>query len=169
MSTRASRLRLTEPRPSISVPELRFRHLPCSGQCCRPLPSTRLPGANLVSGPATRRDASWECLHKKSLNSMTLQTLVPPLRRGRLKTGQRIPIKHIMPEDGFANFKDPIPLFVSGFGPRSLVLRALTRCGVSTQSAVRQSLAAVHEGARASNRTAGTRRQRNDLTTQLTA
>lgn len=32
------------------------------------------------------------------------------------------PIRHIMPEHGFANFDDPIPLYVSGFGPRSLAL-----------------------------------------------
>lgn len=31
-------------------------------------------------------------------------------------------IKHIMPEDGFVNFADPIPMYVSGFGPRSLGL-----------------------------------------------
>lgn len=35
---------------------------------------------------------------------------------------QMIPIKHIMAEDGFVNFKDPIPLYVSGFGPKSLSL-----------------------------------------------
>jgi alkanesulfonate monooxygenase SsuD/methylene tetrahydromethanopterin reductase-like flavin-dependent oxidoreductase (luciferase family) len=88
-----------------------------------------------------------------------LETLVP-LMRGEeawLKHGDRdIPIRHIMPEDGFVNFKDPIPLFVSGFGPRSLALAGTygdgAVLGVSTQSAVRQSLAAVHEGARASSR-----------------
>lgn len=32
------------------------------------------------------------------------------------------PIKHIMPDKGFVNFVDPIPLYVSGFGPRSLAL-----------------------------------------------
>lgn len=88
-----------------------------------------------------------------------LETLVP-LMRGEeawLKHGDRdIPIRHIMPEDGFVNFKDPIPLFVSGFGPRSLALAGTygdgAVLGVSTQSAVRQSLAAVHEGARVSSR-----------------
>ena len=30
------------------------------------------------------------------------------------------PIVHIMPDKGFVNFEDPIPLYVSGFGPRSL-------------------------------------------------
>ncbi|MFN3235592.1 MAG: LLM class flavin-dependent oxidoreductase [Pseudomonadales bacterium] len=31
-------------------------------------------------------------------------------------------IRHIMPDDGFVNFADPIPMYVSGFGPRSLGL-----------------------------------------------
>ncbi len=33
-----------------------------------------------------------------------------------------IPIRHIMADKGFVNFDDPIPLYVSGFGPRSLGL-----------------------------------------------
>ncbi len=32
------------------------------------------------------------------------------------------PIRHLMPDHGFVNFDDPIPLYVSGFGPRSLGL-----------------------------------------------
>ena len=36
--------------------------------------------------------------------------------------GGEIPIRHIMPDKGFVNFADPIPLYVSGFGPRSLAL-----------------------------------------------
>jgi 5,10-methylenetetrahydromethanopterin reductase len=32
------------------------------------------------------------------------------------------PIVHAMPDHGFVNFADPIPLYVSGFGPRSLGL-----------------------------------------------
>ena len=32
------------------------------------------------------------------------------------------PIRHIMPDRGFVNLDDPIPLYVSGFGPRSLAL-----------------------------------------------
>jgi 5,10-methylenetetrahydromethanopterin reductase len=31
-------------------------------------------------------------------------------------------IKHIMQEDGFVNFKDHIPIYISGFGPKSLAL-----------------------------------------------
>ena len=33
-----------------------------------------------------------------------------------------LPIRHIMPDDGFVNFKDRIPVYVSGFGPKSLGL-----------------------------------------------
>lgn len=32
------------------------------------------------------------------------------------------PIRHIMPDNGFVNFDDDIPLYVSGFGPKSLAL-----------------------------------------------
>jgi len=31
-------------------------------------------------------------------------------------------VRHIMPDDGFVNFADPIPMYVSGFGPKSLAL-----------------------------------------------
>ena len=34
--------------------------------------------------------------------------------------GKEIPIRHVMPDDGFVNFKDRIPVYVSGFGPKSL-------------------------------------------------
>jgi len=36
--------------------------------------------------------------------------------------GETSPIRHIMADDGFVNFSDPIPVYVSGFGPRSLAL-----------------------------------------------
>jgi len=36
--------------------------------------------------------------------------------------GAGVPIRHLMPDNGFVNFDDPIPLHVSGFGPRSLGL-----------------------------------------------
>ncbi len=32
------------------------------------------------------------------------------------------PIRHIMPDKGFVHFDDPIPMYVSGFGPKSLAL-----------------------------------------------
>ncbi len=54
-----------------------------------------------------------------------LQTLVPLLRgeEAMLPTADGpLPIRHIMPDKGFVNFDDPIPLYVSGFGPRSLGL-----------------------------------------------
>ncbi len=58
-----------------------------------------------------------------------LTTLAPLLRgeeapMGPLTAGAHgeVPIRHIMPDRGFVNFADPIPLYVSGFGPRSLAL-----------------------------------------------
>lgn len=36
--------------------------------------------------------------------------------------GAERPIRHLMPDHGFVNFGDPIPLYVSGFGPRSMGL-----------------------------------------------
>jgi alkanesulfonate monooxygenase SsuD/methylene tetrahydromethanopterin reductase-like flavin-dependent oxidoreductase (luciferase family) len=49
-----------------------------------------------------------------------------PLLRGEeamhLGDGVERPIRHIMRDDGFVNFDAPIPLHVSGFGPRSLGL-----------------------------------------------
>ena len=36
--------------------------------------------------------------------------------------GKTSPVRHIMPDAGFVNFEDPIPLYVSGFGPKSLAL-----------------------------------------------
>jgi alkanesulfonate monooxygenase SsuD/methylene tetrahydromethanopterin reductase-like flavin-dependent oxidoreductase (luciferase family) len=54
-----------------------------------------------------------------------LQLLAPLLRgeEAMMPVGDdMIPIKHIMPDKGFVNFDDPIPLYISGFGPRSLGL-----------------------------------------------
>ena len=40
-----------------------------------------------------------------------------------LEHGERkIPVRHVMPDEGFVNFNDEIPLYVSGFGPKSLAL-----------------------------------------------
>lgn len=51
---------------------------------------------------------------------------VAPLLRGEEAVvrhrGEELPIRHIMPDAGFVNFADPIPLYVSGFGPKSLAL-----------------------------------------------
>jgi len=58
-----------------------------------------------------------------------LTTLAPLLRgeeapMGPLTEGAagETPIRHIMPDRGFVNFADRVPLYVSGFGPRSLGL-----------------------------------------------
>ncbi|MDP6375673.1 MAG: LLM class flavin-dependent oxidoreductase [Pseudomonadales bacterium] len=45
-----------------------------------------------------------------------------PLLKGEESLHRDIPIKHIMPDKGFVNFEDEIPMYVSGFGPRSLAL-----------------------------------------------
>jgi 5,10-methylenetetrahydromethanopterin reductase len=51
-------------------------------------------------------------------------TELKPLLRGEESTihhsGREIPIRHIMQDKGFVNFDDDIPLYISGFGPRSL-------------------------------------------------
>ena len=51
---------------------------------------------------------------------------VAPLLRGEEavlhQAGKALPIQHIMPDAGFVNFADPIPLYISGFGPKSLAL-----------------------------------------------
>jgi len=53
-------------------------------------------------------------------------TALRPLLRGEESLvswrGETSPVRHIMPTDGFVNFADPMPLYVSGFGPRSLAL-----------------------------------------------
>jgi 5,10-methylenetetrahydromethanopterin reductase len=54
-----------------------------------------------------------------------LRTLIPLLKGEEAQhtfAGETHPIRHIMPKQGFVNFTDPIPLYISGFGPRSLGL-----------------------------------------------
>lgn len=54
-----------------------------------------------------------------------MATLQPLLRGEEVDfdwRGQVSPIRHIMPNDGFVDFDTKIPLYVSGFGPRSLGL-----------------------------------------------
>lgn len=54
-----------------------------------------------------------------------LQELVPLLQgeESLMQHGeQEIPIRHVMPDKGFVNFETPIPLYISGFGPKSLAL-----------------------------------------------
>lgn len=51
---------------------------------------------------------------------------VIPLTRGQeawhRHKSRQIPIRHVMPDKGFVNFTDAIPVYVSGFGPKSLGL-----------------------------------------------
>ena len=53
-------------------------------------------------------------------------TELRPLLRGQETDmtwrGRTSPVRHIMADDGFVDFDPPIPLYVSGFGPRSLGL-----------------------------------------------
>ena len=53
-------------------------------------------------------------------------TELRPLLRGEeaaVRFGDQVrPIRHVMPDAGFVNFDAPIPLHVSGFGPRALGL-----------------------------------------------
>lgn len=54
-----------------------------------------------------------------------LAELVPLLKgeEALIRHGDRqIPIRHVMPDKGFVNFDDPIPLYISGFGPKSLAI-----------------------------------------------
>ena len=51
-----------------------------------------------------------------------LNTLHPLLRGQEAVNDDGQPVVHIMPGKGFVNFEDDIPLYVSGFGPRSLGL-----------------------------------------------
>ncbi|MGY9071812.1 MAG: LLM class flavin-dependent oxidoreductase [Acidimicrobiales bacterium] len=54
-----------------------------------------------------------------------LATLKPLLRGEEAEHdwgGKVAPIRHLMPDRGFVNFDDEIPLYVSGFGPKSLGL-----------------------------------------------
>jgi len=54
-----------------------------------------------------------------------LTALRPLLSGGEAELGhgsEAKPVRHLMPDHGFVNFDDPIPLYVSGFGPRSLGL-----------------------------------------------
>ncbi len=53
-------------------------------------------------------------------------TSLAPLLRGEeaelMWRGDVSPVRHIMADDGFVSFKPEIPMYVSGFGPRSLAL-----------------------------------------------
>lgn len=54
-----------------------------------------------------------------------LQQVVPLIRGEEADLphdGEQIPIRHIMPDKGFVNFEDKVPVYISGFGPKSLAL-----------------------------------------------
>ena len=63
-----------------------------------------------------------------------------------------IPIKHIMPDKGFVNLADPIPLYVSGFGPKSLGLAGKygdgAVLGITDPQAISGARHMLYEGAR---------------------
>ena len=89
-----------------------------------------------------------------------LQTLAPLLRGEEAiyhHDGQAIPIRHVMPDKGFVNFDDPIPLYVSGFGPKSLALAGQyghgAVMGAASSAAVTASWHSLNEGASRANRT----------------
>ena len=62
-----------------------------------------------------------------------------------------------MPDKGFVNFEDPIPLYVSGFGPKSLALAGQyghgAVMGAASSAAVTASWHSLNEGASRANRT----------------
>ncbi len=73
-----------------------------------------------------------------------------------------IPIRHIMPDKGFVNFDDPIPLYISGFGPRSLALAGRYGDGavlalVGSPGAMNSVWHMLNEGAQLSGREIGPR------------
>lgn len=50
----------------------------------------------------------------------TLRPLLSGQESHLHQVDRTIPIRHVMPDDGFVNFDDHIPLYISGFGPKSL-------------------------------------------------
>lgn len=85
-----------------------------------------------------------------------------PLLRGEeaeVRFGKEtIPIRHLMPDEGFVNFRDEIPLYVSGFGPRSLGLAGKHGDGAilgwpPTRPILERFLGMVDAGAEAAGRT----------------
>ncbi|MGD8415954.1 MAG: LLM class flavin-dependent oxidoreductase [Pseudomonadales bacterium] len=88
-----------------------------------------------------------------------LDTLIPLLKGEEAQfehDGVSRPIRHIMPDAGFVNFDDPIPLYVSGFGPKSLALAGRygdgAVIGATRASAVASMWHMVEAGARDAGR-----------------
>ena len=102
--------------------------------------------------------------------------VIKPLLKGEEalmpgKDGPR-PIKHIMPDKGFVNFDDPIPMYVSGFGPKSLAVAGKHGDGavlalVASPQAMQSVWHMLQEGAREAGREIGP--QSDYYTTALTA
>ena len=68
------------------------------------------------------------------------------------------PIRHIMPDQGFVDFDHPIPMYVSGFGPRSLGLAGRHGDGAvlgwpPTEGILRRFLGMIEAGAGEAGRT----------------
>jgi len=85
-----------------------------------------------------------------------LAMLRPLLRGEEAINDDGRPIVHIMPDKGFVNFDDPIPLYVSGFGPRSLALAGKYGDGAvfagSTQGGIEAAWHMISMGARNASR-----------------
>ncbi len=87
------------------------------------------------------------------------------------RTGDALPIRHIMPDKGFVNFENPIPLYVSGFGPKSLALAGKHGDGAvlalaANQAAMASIWHAIEGGAQSVGRTID---RESFYTTALTA
>ena len=96
-----------------------------------------------------------------------LQTIAPLLKgeegwlekpSSRASSATQSPIRHIMPDKGFVNFEDEIPMYVSGFGPKSLALAGQYGDGAVIALAVNSDSMnfvwhALEEGARNAGRT----------------
>ena len=111
-----------------------------------------------------------------------LQEIVPLIRgeeanmpsgaKGAAKDGSDdIPIRHIMPDKGFVNFEDEIPVYISGFGPKSLALAGKYGDGavlalVGNPAAMASVWHMMQEGAREIGREIGP--QQDYYTTALT-
>ena len=98
-----------------------------------------------------------------------LATLRPLLRGEEAVNDDGQPIVHIMPDAGFVNFEDPIPLYISGFGPRSLGLAGQYGDGAvfagSTAGGIEQAWHLIAAGARQAGRELS---RQNYYTTTLT-
>jgi 5,10-methylenetetrahydromethanopterin reductase len=102
-----------------------------------------------------------------------LQTLAPLLRGEEADFefgGVTQPIRHIMPDKGFVNFDDPIPLYISGFGPKSLALAGKYGDGAVVGAARATSMGSMWHMLEAGAREAGRDLQpgENYYTTALT-